>query len=173
MLLKRWFVILLLLLFLNLGCQDHPRENLIRAKIKRVVSGQTIEVLVENRPYKLRLTGVNVPSVAQKPWGSNAKKFLIDTLMNQPTSSSLFLETDVTVTDKFGRLQGYVWLQDQLINEKLVEQGHAIVNLTYTDGRYDQKLLNAQNYARLMGKGIWNPQQPLKEFNSTSQTSSQ
>ena len=170
---SRWFVIILLLLFLNLGCQNHPTEQKIPASIKRVVSGQTLEVIIDERTYKLRLTGLNAPSVSQKPWGINAKQFLIDTLIKNSSSSPLFLETDVTVSDKFGRLQGYVWYQKQLINQTLIEEGYAIVNLTYTDGKYDQQLLNAQNYARIMGKGIWNPEQPLKELNSTSQTSSQ
>ena len=169
----RWLVIILLLFFLNLGCQNHPTTPTIPATLKRVVSGQTLEVIIDERTYKLRLTGLNAPSLSQKPWGINAQQFLIDTLMNNSSLSQLSLETDVTVQDKFGRLQGYVWYQNQLINQILIEEGYAIVNLTYTDGKYDQKLLNAQNYARVMGKGIWNPDQPLKQLKSTSQTSSQ
>lgn len=166
-------VILILFLLLNLGCQNHSPDQTIRATLKRVVSGQTLEVIIDDRPYKFRLTGLNAPSPSQKPWGVNAQQFLIDTLTENSSSSPLSLETDVTVTDKFGRLQGYVWYQQQLINQILIEEGHAIVNVTYTDGKYDRQLLNAQNYARIMGKGIWNPQQPLKELNSRSPTSSQ
>ena len=145
----------------------------IPATMKRVISGQTIEVIIDDRIYQLRLTGLNAPPLSQKPWGENAKQFLIDTLTNNSSLHLLSIETDLKVKDKFGRLQGYIWYEQQLINQKLVEEGYAIVNLTYTDGKYDQKLLNAQNYARIMGKGIWNPKQPLKQLNQSSQLSSQ
>ena len=173
MLSRRLLIIILFLLFFNVACESPQMAEGIPGKLKRVVSGQTIEVFIEDQIYQLRLTGLNAPPLSQKPWGENAKQFLIDTLTSNSASPLLLIETDLKVKDRFGRLQGYIWSEQQLINQKIVEEGCAIVNLTYTDGKYDQKLLNAQNYARIMGKGIWNPQQPLKQLNSSSQLSSQ
>ncbi len=167
MLSRGLLIIILCLLFFIGACQSHQIPKGFPATLKKVVSAQTIEVMIENQTYKLRLTGLNAPSWSQKPWGKDAKQFLNQTLNH----NSLSIETDLKQQDKFGRLQGYVWYEEKLINEQLIEQGYAIVNLTYTDGKYDQQLLNAQNYARIMGKGIWNPEKPLKQLNSSSQTS--
>jgi micrococcal nuclease len=162
--------LIVLLIVLSVGCQNNSEEDFIRGRITKVISGQTIEVIIDDRQYQLRLTGLKTPYLSQKPWGQEARKYLMDTLMS---SSYLSLETDVTKTDQYDRLQGYVWHEKQLINQKIIEEGYGVVDLTYTDGKYDQQLLNAQNYARIMGKGIWNPDKPLKELKQSSPTTSQ
>ncbi|BAQ63289.1 thermonuclease family protein [Geminocystis sp. NIES-3709] len=143
------------------GCQNKPIINGIEGKIKRVVSAQTIEVIIENKSYQLRLAGLDIPSTQpQVKETQEAKQFLINffTLNNTiPLNTSIvMLETDLQVKDKFDRLSGYVWYNDRLVNQELLTEGYAIVNLTYTDGKYDRVLIDAQHYARIMEKGIWN-----------------
>lgn len=65
------------------------------------------------------------------------------------------VETKLNQKDKYGRLTGYVWLNNQLINRKVLEGGWAIASLEYTDGKYDRDLLQGEEYARIMGNGIW------------------
>jgi micrococcal nuclease len=42
-----------------------------------------------------------------------------------------------------------------MVNQELLKQGYGIANLNYTDGKFDRALLNSQDYARIMEKGIW------------------
>ncbi len=163
-------VIVILVFWLNVGCQSNQVVKGIDGKLKQVVSGQTIEVIIDIKTYKLRLAGLDTPSFSIKPWGENAQQFLQKTLI---PNTLLLIETDVEELDKFGRISGYVWYNQQLINQQIIEQGYGVANLAYTDGKYDRQLLHAQDYARIMGKGIWNPEQPLKQLNSSSQSSSQ
>lgn len=150
------------------GCQNQTTIKGVEAKLRRVVSAQTIEVIIENKSYQLRLSGLDTPSGKQQPWGDDGKKFLVNLLTANNTiplkSAMVILETDLQVKDKFNRISGYGWFNHELINEKILAEGHGVVNLTYTDGKYDQKLLQAQNYARIMEKGIWNPAQPLRNI---------
>lgn len=151
------------------GCQNQATIKGVEAKLRRVVSAQTIEVIIENKSYQVRLMGLDTPSHKQQPWADEAKKFLVNflTINNSMAihATTIILETNLQVKDQYNRISGYGWFNDELINEKILAQGYGVVNLTYTDGKYDQKLLQAQNYARIMEKGIWNPQQPLRNIN--------
>ncbi|BAQ62484.1 Staphylococcus nuclease (SNase) domain [Geminocystis sp. NIES-3708] len=161
-------IIFICLYLVVTGCQNQTAINGIDAKLRRVVSAQTIEVIINNKSYQLRLSGLDTPSRKQQPWGDDGKKFLVDFLTANNTiplkSAMIILETDVKVKDKFNRISGYGWFNNELINEKILAEGFGVVNLTYTDGKYDQKLLQAQSYARIMEKGIWNPKQPLRNI---------
>ncbi|MGY6530341.1 MAG: thermonuclease family protein [Cyanobacterium sp.] len=135
--------------------QNVSSDNLVSGQLVRIVSGQTLEVAIDNQIYRVRLNGLDVP----ESQGKIAEKTILDLLTNNgqnPINSiSVTLETDLTSKDSFGRLSGYVWLNSDFINRKIIEEGSAIANLTYTDGKYDDILINAQNYARIMDKGIW------------------
>ncbi len=65
------------------------------------------------------------------------------------------LERDISNRDKFGRLLRYVWLDGELINEKLVREGFAQVSTYPPDVKYDARLLEAQRQARSEEKGLW------------------
>nr|OEJ77920.1 hypothetical protein A5482_14510 [Cyanobacterium sp. IPPAS B-1200] len=121
----------------------------------RVVSGQTLEVAINNQVYGVRLTGFDVPEPQQEMAEKTLTNLLTNNLQNPLNSITITLETDLSSKDSFDRLSAYVWLNSDFINQKIIEDGSAIANLTYTDGKYDDILINAQNYARIMNKGIW------------------
>jgi micrococcal nuclease len=159
---KLW---ILLLLFLT-ACQFNLEQTAIEAEVRRVVSGQTIEVIIDRSLFKVRLTGINAPDLKQNPWGQKAKKKLgqLLTQKDSPHSSEksiIMLETNLQKKDRYGRIQAYIWKNKVLINEQLIAQGYVLADLNYTNDRYRKRLGYAQDYARIMGYGIWNPKQPM------------
>lgn len=153
--LKGFLVIALVSIIIS-GCgQNISPDNLVFGRVQRVVSGQTLEVQIHDQVYRVRLTGFDVPEGQQEM----AEKTMVDLLTNNhqdPINSvSINLRTDLTSKDSFGRLSAYIWSNTSFVNRVMIEEGRAIANLTYTDGKYDDILINAQQYARIMGKGIW------------------
>jgi len=156
-----------LLLF---GCQSTKQTQGTIVKIERVVSGQTLEwVDTSKQPAlidRVRLIGIEAPDLRQQPWGDQAKQQL-----EQMTGKingqklvfeSVLLESDVEQVDQFGRKLAYVWKDGVLLNEQLVKEGSVLAVVRSPNHKYDQRLIRAQEYARLMGKGIWNPEQPMR-----------
>lgn len=144
------------------GCQpDVPRQGLT-ADVKAVLSGREFEVAgVAATPditERIRLEGVDVPDVRQEPWGAAAKNLLETSLRQQP----VLLETDAEPRDAFGRRLAYVWQGNVLLNEALVAAGYAIVTPHSPNSKYDQRLAQAQEHARVLGLGLWNPDQPMR-----------
>jgi micrococcal nuclease len=73
----------------------------------------------------------------------------------------VYLERDVSETDRFGRLLRYVWLQAPvgwlLVNRELVRLGFAASVSYPPDIRYQDLFLEAQRQARASSRGLWGP----------------
>ncbi|RAM49503.1 MAG: thermonuclease family protein [Hapalosiphonaceae cyanobacterium JJU2] len=158
-------VILSCLLLLVVACQPRSKslENAqVQVKLAQVVSGQTLEVLgmgdQPNLISQVRLLGIDAPDLQQRPWGNTAKERLQALIKGD----SVTLEFDVEGQDKFGRTLAYVWQDKVLLNEELVKEGQALFVGRSPNHKYDQRLERAQQWARIMGLGIWNPEKPMR-----------
>ncbi len=158
-------VILFCLLLLLVGCQPRSKslENAqVQVKLAQVVSGQSLEVLgMGNQPNlisQVRLLGIDAPDLQQRPWGDTAKERLQALIKGD----SVTLEFDIEGQDKFGRTLAYVWQDKLLLNEQLVKEGQALFVGRSPNHKYDQRLERAQQWARIMGLGIWNPEKPMR-----------
>lgn len=137
-------------------------------KVVRVVSGQTIEVLnlsgQNPLTQRVRLLGIAAPHwKSQNSWSAAAKEQLT-TLIG--AGKTVRLESDIQpYIEKDGtRIQlAYLWLDRQLLNEKLVADGFVLAQSRSPNDKYEQRLAYAQERARLTGLGIWNPKNPMRQ----------
>jgi len=107
---------------------------------------------------QVRLVGIDAPDFQQQPWGQAAKERLEAMIGGRP----VLLEFDVQGKDAFERRLAYVWQDGVLLNEKLVREGYVLWVMRSPNHKYDQRLARAQEWARLMGVGVWNPEQPMR-----------
>ncbi|WP_319420109.1 thermonuclease family protein [Pleurocapsa sp. FMAR1] len=142
------------------GCNFQPNQtNLISAKVMRVVSGQTIEVMLAgtSEVAQVRIVGIDAPDFRQSPWGKTAQQKLSKLVTGLPIK----LEMETSQQDSFNRLNAHVWQAKTLVSQELVKDGSVLANTRYNHS-YSKLLIDAQEYARLMGYGIWNPKQAMR-----------
>lgn len=127
---------------------------------KRIISGQTIEAVPVNsrQRQRIRLIGITAPALDQDPWGLAARNRLEELVGGDP----FLLEKDVEEKDDSDRLLGYVWADGKLVNLVLVAEGYVLADVRPPNNRYQELLENAQARARLLGLGIWQPENPLR-----------
>lgn len=150
---------------LLVGCQSPDLADGTTARVQRVVSGQTLDViLTANQPEitRVRLKGINAPDLRQQPWGAAAKSKLAELVGGRKSQQLVRLKSEEREPDKYGRRWVYVWKNGVLVNERLVEEGYALAVEQQPKHPYHQSLAHAQAYARIMGDGIWNPKQPMR-----------
>jgi micrococcal nuclease len=138
----------------------------LQVQVAAIKSGQTIEVLEAGSTLRkaVRLIGVEAPDPRQLPWGEAATQALQAQLAGQ----TVHLEFDQEQDDAYGQTLAYVWLGDRLINEGMVEEGWVLAQgrsptTDVNNTRYALRLANAQEAARLLHRGIWNPDQPMRQ----------
>lgn len=155
------------------ACQGAPDlERSPQAQVTRAITGDTLEVQRLDQPNaileKVRLLGIDAPDLRQTPWGPQSQTQLSQWVVGKPVR----LEFINPPRDRRNRLLAYVWQGDMLVNEALVNNGLALVSPRANGSPYEQKLRHAQSEARTLGRGLWDPQQPLRtapaEFRKTN-----
>lgn len=160
----RYLILLVMTMGLILtGCQlPKPPQGTI-VQVRRVISGQTIEVLGLGEQatvaQTVRLIGLDAPDLAQDPWGQAAKAHLETLIEQQP----VLIELDAQPRDTHQRWLAYLWQGNQLLNEAMLKAGYGLAVSRAPNLRYRDRLNHAQSYARVMGQGIWDPRNPMRQ----------
>lgn len=143
--------------------EDNIATTFEEAKLIRVIDGDTVEVELNNTQYSVRLIGINTPeSVAPDSYktknsieGTEASNTVKDILSDVKT---VYLQKDVSDTDKYDRLLRYVWLEKpndendineistKMLNAILIDKGIAEIATYKPDTKYEWafKELNQQ-----------------------------
>jgi endonuclease YncB( thermonuclease family) len=111
-----------------------------------IKDGDTIEILKDGKPVRIRLYGIDAPEKNQD-FGTRAQQY---------TSSLVFgklVELEEKGSDRYGRVVGIIYLPDgRSLNEELVSAGFAWHYKAYSK---DPKLADLEAGARLARRGLW------------------
>lgn len=127
--------------------------------VKRAVDGDTIELSTKRL---VRYIGIDTPEVRKKaeggrweykpePFGMEAAEFnrkLVE-------GKRVRLEYDVQKNDKHGRTLAYVYLGDEFINAKLIEEGYAKVMTIPPNVKCVELFRKLEREAREGKRGLW------------------
>lgn len=149
----------------NLGIQTSQASQTDQAAIyeqaslvhvDRVIDGDTIEVLIDNKKYKVRYIGIDTsePASFGKPAGLFAEEASAKN-SELVLGKTVRLEKDVSETDRYDRLLRYVYVGDLFINAELVRTGYAQVFTYPPDVKYQDLFLELQRQARESKLGLW------------------
>ncbi|ECF6858224.1 hypothetical protein S886_23560 [Salmonella enterica subsp. arizonae] len=130
----------------------NPFQNFFKGKVIRVLDGDTIEVLQENKPVRVRLANIDAPEKKQAygRWSTNQLKSLI---------AAQSVTVTYTQSDRYGRIIGRVFTTNGIeANQFMVNSGAAWVYERYNT---DDELPALQLEAQKMKRGLWADSQPL------------
>jgi micrococcal nuclease len=124
--------------------------------VTKVTDGDTIHVRYLGRDERVRLIGVDTPEV---PWyGGQGECFGVeagDYTKERLTARSVGLEFDVDLRDRYQRLLAYVYVDDELFNLTLVQQGYATADPVAPDTSREALFAQAESQAKAAGLGLW------------------
>ena len=119
-----------------------------------VVDGDTIDVLVENRPVRVRLAQIDAPE----------RKQAFGTRSRQALSAMVFRQA-VTVAeagpDRYGRTLGTVFAAGVNVNAAMIDQGMAWAYRQYVT---DRSLIQLEAQARAARRGLWADPAPVEPW---------
>jgi len=136
----------------------YVKPGLVPARVARVVDGDTIHVEMEGKDYRLRYIGMDTPETVdpRRPVGCLGKE-ASERNRQLVEGKTVGLEKDVSETDSFGRLLRYVWVEDEMVNATLVEEGYALATTYPPNVRYSGLFATLQAQAREGQRGLWGP----------------
>jgi len=135
-------------------------RDMQKVHVSRVIDGDTIEIETGEH---VRFIGVDTPETVHPKksvqcYGkkaSNKTKALLE-------GKDIYLEKDVSETDRYGRLLRYLYIPNPdapeeviFVNEYLIEQGYGVVITYPPDVKYHEQFLEAQRVAQEEKRGLW------------------
>ncbi|MEM5879585.1 MAG: thermonuclease family protein [Candidatus Aenigmatarchaeota archaeon] len=135
-------IILLIFSFIRSVCPETSEKFVVK-----VLDGDTIELDDGNR---VRLLGIDAPELGE-PFSQEAKLFLEETILNKKVK----IEKDPSWNkDKYGRLLGYVFLEEKLLNCEMARIGLVEV-IAERESKYYSCFKQAEQEAKEKKLGIW------------------
>jgi len=162
-------ILVLLLFLITIGCQSSLDETetvykektielkKIPAEVVGVIDGDTMRIIVNGKEETVRLLLVDTPETVHptkpvQPFGPEASQYAKEML----TGKEVEIELDVRERDKFGRLLAYLYINGQMFNEMLLENGLARVAYVYPPNtKYVDRFKEIEKKAKQKEKGIW------------------
>lgn len=139
-------------IFRGLTIEESQQEVVVEsvseiAKVRFVIDGDTF-ILSDGR--KVRLIGIDTPERWQ-PYYSEAKRRMMELVFGKEVE----LVRDVRDVDKYGRLLRYVYVGDEFVNLKMMEEGYARVLTIPPDVKYSELFVDAERGAQKEKLGLW------------------
>lgn len=132
-------------------------EDTTLYKVVRVVDGDTIVVDFNGKDEKVRLIGIDTPESVHPESSRNTDEGITasDFTKNLLSDKSVSLEFDVSERDKYGRLLAYVYLEGEMVNKTLLQEGYAQVATYPPNVAYVDDFTELQRIARENEVGFW------------------
>lgn len=147
---KRYQLLIIVVLICIFGIVTPAWANLY-GRVIAVLDGDTIDVLVDSQPVRVRFAEIDAPEKRQA-FGGRSKQVLAD----------LVFKKSVTVVenkkDRYGRVLGTVYASGENINAKMVQEGMAWVYRQYAK---DHSLYALETEARDARRGLWADPDPM------------
>ena len=139
---------------------SNPAFSQDTGQVQKVYDGDTV-LLSDGR--KIRYIGVNSPEWFE-PFYLKAKRLNESLVMGKDVR----LEFGEERVDKYGRLLAYLYVGDQMINAKLIEEGLAHAFFIPPNRKHNALLLKLQTDARERKVGIWSKRGKMSVLKITS-----
>ncbi len=128
----------------------------LRGEVVRIIDGDTIDVLVDKQPVRVRLVDIDAPEKRQA-FGERARQALAGMVFRR------HVLVDEKDTDRYGRTLGTVWVNMELasrppqprnVNAAMVHQGMAWA-YRFHGRAADPEMLRLEQEARGKRVGLW------------------
>jgi micrococcal nuclease len=140
------------------GAETHPADLGNPIAVKRVIDGDTIELVNGDI---VRYLGIDAPEMRRKVRGRwveggepySAEAFALNRRLVE--GQTVRLELDRESRDRYHRILAYVFVKDHLVNAELISSGFVQVRLHPPNLRYADLFMKLQAEALAHHRGLW------------------
>ena len=155
----------IILSFLVFACENLKKyssssKDKMKVTYSETVDGDTAKFIVGDKIITCRFLGIDTPESVHpdkqiEPYALEASKYTQSILEN---CNEILLEYDKNSSrkDKYSRELCWVWVDGELIQEKVLREGYGKLAYLYGDYKYINFLRAAENYTKNNKLGIWN-----------------
>lgn len=138
-------------------------KNAVKTKVTEVIDGDTIKLKYDNKEETVRLILIDTPETKDAKkcvqlFGPEATEFTKKQLLGKEVK----VELDLEERDKYGRLLAYVYLNEVMFNQILIEKGLARVTVYKPNVLHEKILKETEAASKKKKVGIWSSDAAIK-----------
>jgi micrococcal nuclease len=135
------------------------KDNKLEVKFYSCVDGDTAKFITDKGAETVRFLAIDTPESVHptkgiEPYGIEASKYTCNELKS---AKVIEIEFDINSEsfDKYNRLLAWIFVDNKLLQSKLISMGYAKVAYLYGDYKYTSILLDEEEVAKQKRIGIW------------------
>ena len=134
-------------------------SNRIEVELVAMVDGDTAKFKMDGEQITVRFLGVNTketvhPEIGEEAWGKESSDFTKEKLKNA-TKIELEFDRSADKKDKYDRYLAWIWVDDELLQNLLVQNGLAENYMLQNNYKYAGMLQESEEIAKNNKLGIW------------------
>lgn len=137
-----------------------------KIELVKCIDGDTAIFKIGNEKEKVRFLAINTPEYNEEKkeyYGKEASEYTCKKLTN---AKKIEIEYDKKSDkrDRYGRVLGWIFVDDTLLQESLVKNGYAEIKYVYDNYSYVEILEKREKQAKKKELGIWSGNKEKKEL---------
>ena len=158
--------LIIILILLVIPTYVYARNDSIKVTLNKCIDGDTASFNYKDDVYKVRFLAVNTTELKKKEkFSKEALDYTCNKLKNAKTIKLKF-DKGSDEKDKYGRYLAWIFVDNSLLQEELIEQGLAKVDYIYGKYEYTDTLKEKEEIAKKDKIGIWSIKQKEKKKES-------
>lgn len=144
-------------------------SNKIEVELVATVDGDTAKFKMNGEQITVRFLGINTketvhPEIGEEAWGKEASNFTKAKLKNV-TKIELEFDEVANKKDKYDRYLAWIWVDDELLQNLLVQNGLAETYMLQNNYKYAGMLQESEETAQNSKIGIWSEETRNTQYN--------
>lgn len=136
-----------------------------KVKFDKCVDGDTAYFIYKGESTKFRFLAIDTPESTTKKekFGEEASEFTCSELKNA-NKIEIEFEDNSSKTDKYDRYLAYVFVDGDLLQEKILYNGLAELKYDKSNYKYEDELIKAENHAKDNFLGVYSTKEYQEEL---------
>ena len=139
-------------------------------EFRSISDGDTATFVISGMPMACRFLAIDTPEVnsstsGMEPWAMAAKEYTKEKLQNAETII-LEMDEESDIFDNYDRVLAWVWVDGELLNYSLVEEGLAYVKYLYGDYKYTTTFIKLESVTQKTKIKIWGEDDPSFDYDN-------
>ena len=138
-------------------------DSKIKVELDKCVDGDTAWFKINDSRKKYRFLSIDTMELDTE-FGQNTSEYVCNILSNADDIKIEYSKYGET-KDKYNRELVFVYINNELIQEKLISEGFAKIKYVYAKYEYLDKLIEVEKQAQSKKVGLWEEEIKNKEYN--------
>lgn len=152
------FILIVLIILLLI-----KNDNKIKVELDKCVDGDTAWFKINDERKKYRFLSIDTMELDTE-FGKNTSEYVCN-LLKETKDIKIEYSKYGESKDKYNRELVFVYIDNELLQEKLIEEGYARLKYVYAKYEYLDKLLEIERKTKSKKIGIWSYYKDINNYN--------